>query len=170
MGTCYRCRNYRYISASTKVGLKGFYSFFSETIGEVRLKLGARQEAFSRLIPKLYAKAFELGFEIRTGSAFRDPRLHGHKGYPDLMTWLDLEYPEIAKLAIESGYRAYGSRVSLHKDKCAIDLNLRDPDKGMVYSTEGHRELGEWWEQQHPMCRWGGRFNDGNHYEFLEWR
>jgi hypothetical protein len=24
--------------------------------------------------------------------------------------------------------------------------------------------LGEFWEGLHPLCRWGGRFNDGNHY------
>jgi len=32
--------------------------------------------------------------------------------------------------------------------------------------TEAHRELGEWWEKQHPQARWGGRFKDGNHYSF----
>ena len=32
--------------------------------------------------------------------------------------------------------------------------------------TESHREFGEWWEKQHPLCRWGGRFNDGGHYSF----
>ena len=30
--------------------------------------------------------------------------------------------------------------------------------------TEAHRPFGEWWETQHELCRWGGRFQDGNHY------
>lgn len=57
----------------------------------------------------------------------------------------------------------YGSSRSCHQLKLAIDLNLF---RAGVYltRTEDHRELGEWWERQHPLCRWGGRFQDGNHY------
>ena len=29
--------------------------------------------------------------------------------------------------------------------------------------TEDHEPLGEWWESIGGV--WGGRFNDGNHYE-----
>ena len=135
------------------------------------MNLGKRQEIFMRLLPRLIDKAHELNFEIRGGSLFRDPRLHGHKGFPDIMTWLEANYPVAYEAAKAAGYSAYGSRTSLHKDKCAIDLNLRNTrtsrgPSGMVWSTEGHRELGEWWEQQHELCRWGGHFQDGNHYEF----
>jgi hypothetical protein len=24
--------------------------------------------------------------------------------------------------------------------------------------------LGKYWKRQHPLCRWGGDFQDGNHY------
>jgi len=111
------------------------------------MKLGQKQELFMRLLPRLIDKAHELGFEIRGGDLFRDPRLHG-------------------ELGIKQGY---GSRNSCHKLKLAIDLNLfrvvyPTDEREMVTDTEGHRELGEWWEQQHELCRWGGRFNDGNHY------
>lgn len=112
------------------------------------MRLGKRQEKFSRLVPRLIDKAHELGFEVRGGDWFRDPRAFGEIG--------------------DEG--PYGSDTSEHKNKCAIDLNLRKPGFGMVTKTEGHRELGEWWEEQDTMCRWGGRYNDGNHYEFLEWR
>lgn len=112
------------------------------------MKLGARQELFMRLLPRLIDKAHELGFEVRGGDLFRDPRAHG-------------EYGE--------SLGPYGAPDSNHKLKCAIDLNLRKGDS-MIWSTEGHRELGTFWETLHPMCRWGGRFNDGNHYELLEWR
>jgi len=31
-------------------------------------------------------------------------------------------------------------------------------------NTDDHRQLGEWGESQGGI--WGGRFNDGNHYEW----
>jgi len=109
------------------------------------MSLGKRQEEFSRLLPALLNKAHELGFEIRGGDWFRDPRVHG-------------EYGED---------QGYGSATSNHKLKCAIDLNLFK--EGEFKSlTEDHAELGAWWEAQGAKCRWGGRYNDGNHYELLE--
>ena len=57
----------------------------------------------------------------------------------------------------------YGSRSSRHRSRLAIDLNLFD--KGAYLDkTEHHQALGEWWEKQGGI--WGGRFNDGNHYEW----
>lgn len=101
------------------------------------------QFAFSRLIPRLFDKAFSLGVEITVGDAFRDPRVHG-------------------ALGVKVGY---GHKSSAHKQKLAIDLNLFK-DGIFINGTEGHRQLGEWWEKQHPLARWGGRFEDGNHYSF----
>jgi hypothetical protein len=54
---------------------------------------------------------------------------------------------------------------SLHFIGLAVDFDLYingDYQK----STEAHRPLGEYWESLHPLCRWGGRFEegDGNHY------
>jgi len=94
-----------------------------------------------RLLPRLINKAHELGFNIRGGDLFRDPRAFGMMG----------------------DKKGYGHKNSCHKLKIAIDLNLFK-DGEYISSTEGHRELGEWWEQQDPNARWGGRFNDGNHY------
>lgn len=105
------------------------------------MKLGETQELFMRLLPHLIDKAHELGFEIRGGDLFRDPRSHGHLGE----------------------YQSYGSKFSNHKLKLAIDLNLFE-DGTYMARTQDHAELGEWWEQQHKLCSWGGRFNDGNHY------
>lgn len=105
------------------------------------MKLGEQQELFMRYVPRLIDKAHELGFEIRGGDLFRDPRVFGVLG----------------------DKKGYGNAYSCHKAKLAIDLNLFK-DGAYISSTEGHRELGEWWEQQHELCCWGGRFNDGNHY------
>lgn len=106
------------------------------------MRLGEKQELFMRLVPRLIDKAHELGFEIRGGDLFRDPRMHGRMG---------------EKIG-------YGNANSCHKLKLAIDLNLFDQDGNYLPETEAHRELGEWWEQQHELTCWGGRFNDGNHY------
>lgn len=134
------------------------------------MKLGERQELFMRLLPQLINKAHELGFEIRGGDLFRDPRLHGKFGRPNLFGFFaSLIALFDLKKAKDAGYRSYGKKNSEHKNKCAIDLNLF---KNGQYksSTSDHKELGEFWESLHPMCRWGGRYNDGNHYELLEWR
>lgn len=101
------------------------------------------QFEFARLMPKLLSKVFLLGFECTLGDAFRDPRVHG-------------------ALGVKLGY---GHRNSAHKNKLAIDINLFKDGK-FLGDTEAHRTLGEWWEKQHPLARWGGRFADGNHYSF----
>ena len=127
------------------------------------MRLGEKQEFFMRLLPRLIDKAHELGFEIRGGDLFRDPRLHGHVGHNTVAYYATSVYSALKTLFREVGYKGYGYSKSCHKYKLAIDLNLT---KGgvLVTTTEGHRELGEWWEAQHELCCWGGRFNDGNHY------
>jgi len=52
---------------------------------------------------------------------------------------------------------------SLHYDGLAVDIDLT---KGGQYlsRTEDHRQFGEYWEGLNPLCCWGGRFGDGNHY------
>tara|TARA_R110002020_G_C16038646_1_gene753523 strand:+ start:368 stop:709 length:342 start_codon:yes stop_codon:yes gene_type:complete len=110
------------------------------------MNLGKKQELFMRLLPGLLDKAHSLGFEIRGGDLFRDNRLHGEFGEKE----------------------AYGHKNSCHKLKLAIDLNLFKDGK-FLQQTSDHLELGTWWEDQHDLCRWGGRFNDGNHYSLTHW-
>ena len=113
------------------------------------MTLGEKQKLFSRQIPRLLDKAFAMGFEVTLGDAYRDPRSHGAMGETI----------------------AYGAANSNHKMRLAIDLNLF-VNGVFITTTEGHRPLGDWWEAQHPHNRWGGRFNDGNHYEMTldPWR
>ena len=103
------------------------------------------QSEFAALVPRLIDKAIELGYEVTLGDAYRDPRAFGAPGV----------------------FMAYGHPKSAHKQRMAIDLNLFK-DGAFLDSTEAHAELGAWWETQHPLARWGGRFRDGNHYSF-EW-
>ena len=102
--------------------------------------LRQKQSRFARMVARLIDKAFAMGYEVTLGDAYRDPRVHGALGEK----------------------RSYSSSMSLHKQRLAIDLNLFR-DGRYLSSTESHRPLGEWWEAQGGS--WGGRFEDGNHYE-----
>lgn len=104
-----------------------------------------RKVAFTKLVPRLIDKAFSMGYTVTLGDAYRDPRLHGEYG-------------------VKAGY---GASRSFHKLRQAIDLNLYKDGK-YLEGTEAHKALGEWWESLDPMCTWGGRFNDGNHYSYGE--
>ena len=44
------------------------------------MSLRAKQSEFARLVPRLIDKAFELGYEVTLGDAYRDPRVHGPMG------------------------------------------------------------------------------------------
>jgi hypothetical protein len=107
------------------------------------MKLIEKQQLFTKLVAQLIIQANSLGYELTLGDAYRDPRLHGEFGN---------------KLG-------YGKAKSLHKLRLAIDLNLFRNGKYLT-QTSSHLILGEWWEAQHSLCRWGGRFKvpDGNHY------
>lgn len=109
------------------------------------MTLGQKQRVFTRCVAKLILKAYEEGYELTLGDAYRDPRVFG-----------------------EVGQRiGYGRSRSNHKIRLAIDLNLFKDGKYLT-ATEDHRFLGEWWEREfHEYgASWGGHFNDGNHYSF----
>jgi hypothetical protein len=104
------------------------------------MTLRERQSLFTVLVAKLIQHAYGLGYELSFGEAYRSPE-------------------EAARQAA----KGTGIADSLHTQRLAIDLNLFK-DGHYLSSTSAHKPLGEWWEAQHPMCRWGGRFRDGNHY------
>lgn len=108
------------------------------------MSLRKTQTEFAKLVPRLIDKAFELGYEVTLGDAYRDPRVHGDMGVR----------------------KSYSHPRSAHKLRLAIDLNLFLNGE-YLEGSEAHRQLGEWWEHQHPLARWGGRFNDANHYSFF---
>ena len=109
-------------------------------------KLLEAQFTFAEMIPRLLDKANQLGFKYKVGDCLRDARC------------------------------PYGSKSSRHRSALAIDVNLfqvvtitttngKEKIKYVYLAeTEDHRKLGEWWEAQGGI--WGGRFEDGNHYEW----
>jgi len=101
--------------------------------------------AFTALLPNLIRQAHALGLECAAGEVQRDPR--------------------VALLNAQTGK---GIKNSVHLQGLAIDLHLYRGGRYLT-QTEDHTQLGEWWERQHPLARWGGRWGDGNHYSF-EWQ
>jgi len=101
--------------------------------------LGQKQRKFVRMVADLIVWAYDNGYELTFGDAYRDPRLHGQMGWKV----------------------GYGAASSCHKIRLAIDLNLFK-DGVFLDSTEAHTPLGEQWEKMGGT--WGGRFKDGNHY------
>lgn len=101
--------------------------------------LGQKQRRFTRMVGLLIEYAYQDGYELTFGDAYRDPRVHGDVGVK----------------------KSYSSANSVHKSRLAVDFNLFK-DGQFLTTTEAHRPLGEYWESMGGT--WGGRFNDGNHY------
>ena len=66
------------------------------------MTLREKQSKFAKMAAELILKAYELGYEVTLGDAYRDTRLHGEFGVK----------------------KAYGAAKSFHKLRLAIDLNL----------------------------------------------
>lgn len=107
--------------------------------------IGQSRELLAECMLKLHEHAFMLDFRIRPGEILRDPR--------------------IAQMNAVLGK---GISNSLHLIGLAYDINLF---KGgdFLTETDDHLPLGIFWEGLHKLCRWGGRFNDGNHYS-IAWQ
>lgn len=106
------------------------------------MTLRQAQSKFVRMVADLVVWAYDNGYELTYGEAYRTP--------------------EQAALNAAKGI---GTKGSLHTQRLAVDFNLfRDGE--FLSSTEAHRPLGEFWESIGGA--WGGRFKDGNHYS-LAW-
>lgn len=103
------------------------------------MTLGQKQRKLTLMIAQLIVFAYDNGYELTFGDAYRDARVHGNVGQK----------------------KSYSAANSLHKERLAVDFNLFR-DGVYLTSTEDHRPLGEFWESIGGT--WGGRFNDGNHY------
>ena len=109
------------------------------------MSLSKTQQEFTLSIAQLINFAQAIGVKLTFGDAYRDSRLHGARGEK----------------------KGYGARNSCHKLRLAVDFNVFINGE---FITDGNHEkyimLGEEWEMMHPLARWGGRFNDANHFSF----
>jgi len=105
------------------------------------MRLGAKQELFARLLPRLIDKAHRLGYEVRIGEVYRSP--------------------EEARRLAKAGK---GISNSNHTRKLAVDLFLSvvgvDGRRDVTWDCAYYDRLGEWWKKQHPLCRYGGDFRN----------
>ena len=103
------------------------------------LTLRQAQSEFVVCIADLINFAFDHDYELTFGDAHRSPE-------------------ECSRL---------GREESCHGIRLAVDLNLF---KGGHYlkQTADHAVLGEYFKTLHELARWGGDWDDGNHYSF-EW-
>lgn len=104
------------------------------------MTLGEKQRVFTLMVARLIAWAYQNGYELTFGDAYRDPRVHGPSG--------------------DRKPGSYSSPYSNHKLRLAIDLNLF---KDGVYLTtdEDHAPLHAFWESIGGGARIPG---DANHY------
>lgn len=102
------------------------------------MTLGEKQRKFTRMVADLIVWAYQNGYELTWGEAWRTP--------------------EQAALNAAKGT---GIARSLHIDRLAVDLNLFKNGQ-FLQTTDDHKPMGEFWESIGGT--WGGRFKDGNHY------
>lgn len=130
------------------------------------MTLGEKQRLFVRCFAQWLPWALAKGYEFSFGEAKRSDEQAeinaiGSMGRETVAQLVQRAFPGLAA-AIRNNGKANGIRRTAHGNQLALDLNAF---RNGVYldKTEDWKELGEHWESLHPLCRWGGRFNDGNH-------
>jgi len=110
------------------------------------MTLSEKQRRFTECVGKLITWAYENGFELTFGDAYRSP-----------------------EQAAANAKAGTGIANSVHTQRLAVDLNLFLDG---VYQTEtaAYKPLGDYWVTLDPDARWGGNFTsrkDGNHFSFF---
>ena len=109
------------------------------------MKLSEKQRAFTRMIADLIWYAYDAGYELTFGDAYRDPRVHGELGKK----------------------KSYSSASSNHKIRLAVDLNLWV--NGEYITTSEHKawdDLHNYWESLGGAKRIK---DDANHFSLEHW-
>ena len=119
------------------------------------MTLRQKQSLLVKCLTKLFAFAQRNGWEFTLGEAgVTNPR----------KVWIWDEQSDENPIRDKVGDREH-MEGSLHYRRLAIDLNLF---VGGRYIRSGNNpaylKLGVYWEKLHPLCRWGGRFADANHF------
>lgn len=106
------------------------------------MNIREKQWLFASLVPVLITYMSMKGYKPVLGYVYRDE--------------------ETQKRLVEKG--ASKTQNSNHLRCIAIDVELFNSEGKYLTKTSDHEQFGEYWESLHPLCRWGGRFSDGNHY------
>ena len=123
----------------------------SQDIAVSDLSLREKQSLFLRLLAELIQWVYSRdGLELTLADGSIDPMRKFRSP--------DTGIPFVAE-------DAQHMRGGLHYQRLAQDLNLFMHGKWI--QDGGHpewTEIGVKWESLHPLCRWGGRFRDANHF------
>lgn len=93
-----------------------------------------KQQLFTKLIAQLISYAYSQGYKMTFGEGYDDDGKGHMQG-------------------------------SLHYSRLAQDLNLFIDGKWIKDGSHpAWQELGQFWEKLDPLCAWGGRFSDSNHF------
>lgn len=130
------------------------------------MTLGQKQRLFVLLENRWVTWVLARGYELTHGECLRSDEQAeinalGYTGRVRLCETIKPFFPVLAEKILNNGKNS-GIRNSLHEEKLAADWNLFK-DGAYLSRTEDWKEVGEYWETLHPLCRWGGRFGDGNH-------
>lgn len=128
------------------------------------------QIEFTRHSARLVETATQFGYDVVWGEVARSDEQAeinalGPTGRAELVEYLSKGGAWSALASAISNNVGSGIRRSLHRHCLAVDLKLFQ-DGTYLTSTSDYVRLGEWWEKQHPLARWGGRFGDGGHFSF----
>ena len=107
--------------------------------------LARKQRLFARLFCQLQARAYAMGYEVVLGETWRGPG-------------------EVARL-VRLGKGHPKTRHAL----CLAGHLWLFRDGKYLTETKDYWSLGQWWKQQHELCRWGGDFSrpDGVHFSVI---
>jgi hypothetical protein len=123
------------------------------------LNLGQKQELFGALLPRLLDEVKRQGYAVRPKELLRT----------ELQAEWNATHCVYCRGSanshdhLEHRFKPFGIRQSVHTLGLAIDLVLA-LDGHVLWNEEAYSGLGTWWEAQHELCRWGGRFNDPGHF------
>jgi hypothetical protein len=135
-------------------------------VSENTLTLGDMQKLFVELYARWLTWALSKGYRFSFGEAKRSDEqaeinVIGFDGREFVAKLVESRFPLLA-VAIRNNGKANGIRNTAHGKQLGIDMNAFKNGR-YLGETEEWKELGEYWESLHPLCRWGGRFGDGNH-------
>jgi hypothetical protein len=108
------------------------------------MKLYEQQDAFARDVANLIKWIHEGGYSVIFREVYRTP--------------------ELAALYAQQGKSTHDN---LHTKSLAVDLHLFDTDGNHLTDSKYYKEFGAYWEDLHPLNRWGG-IKDSKHFERQE--
>ncbi len=125
------------------------------------MSLGKKQEKFSLMKADLIQYMYNMGYKVRTGDVWASD---GIKEAERVLKFVQRQCRGSIDVSVESLAKLIRrhSHNSKHYLKLAVDINLFLNGE-YLSKTEDHKIFGEYWEELGGI--WGGRFDDGNHYE-----